>query len=127
MNISFLCVLIAAFLPIFFTGVAKFGNIRRYNNNKVREFQDKLEGWPRRAYYAHLNTFEAFPFFAAAVIIANMAENTPQSVHYAAIVFVVARLIYGLCYIKDWATARSGFWTVGFFACIYILFQGLWN
>lgn len=125
MNISFLCVLIAACLPILFTGIAKMGNIKRYNNNKVREFQERLEGWQRRAHYAQLNSFEAFPFFAAAVIIANISENMPTNVHYAAIGFIVCRLIYGLCYIKDWATARSLFWTGGFGACVWILIQGI--
>jgi uncharacterized MAPEG superfamily protein len=125
MNISYLCVLIAAFLPILFTGLGKFGNIKKYDNSKVREFQDKLEGWPRRAYFAHLNTFEAFPFFAAAVIIANTAETVPDSVHYVAISFIVFRLLYGLCYIMDWASARSLCWTGGFFACIWLLWQGI--
>lgn len=125
MNISFICVLIAAFLPIMFTGLAKVGNMKRYNNNKVREFQDKLEGWQRRAHYAQLNSFEAFPFFAAAVIIANLSSTMPASVHTAAMVFIACRLIYGLCYIKNWGSARSLFWTGGFVTCVWILFQGL--
>ena len=76
MHTALLCVLFAGLLPYLYTGVAKVAG-PRYDNRDVRGWQGRLAGLPYRANAAHLNSFESFPFFAAAVLaaIATGAER----------------------------------------------------
>lgn len=123
MTIAFWCVLIAAVMPLMFTGVAKgLGGYGLKSNRDPRAFQAALEGRARRAHNAHLNGFEAFPAFAAAVIIAHLVGNMAQgTMDLLALIFVVARLIYGATYIADLSTLRSLVWTVAY-GCMIALF-----
>jgi uncharacterized MAPEG superfamily protein len=109
MTIGYWCVVIAAFLPILFTGVAKFSG-PGFNNRRPRDFLSGLTGFRQRAYWAHLNSFEAFPPFAAAVIIAHQIGLNQTTLDYLAIGFIVARLAYGIFYLLDRASLRSLAW-----------------
>jgi uncharacterized MAPEG superfamily protein len=109
MTIAFYCVLIGAVMPLFWTGYAKF-SAGRYNNFKPRDFQAKMEGKQQRAHWAHLNAFEAFPPFAAAVIIAHLVHGPSAWLNYLAIAWVVMRLIYGFLYIFNRAYERTTVW-----------------
>lgn len=120
MTIALWCVLAAALLPFVFTGAAKFGG-GRYNNRKPREFLEKLEGWQKRAHWTQLNSFEAFPPFAAAVIIAEMLNAAQNKVDALAVAFIVLRVLYGVAYIADRQALRSLIWTAAF-GCIVALF-----
>lgn len=120
MTIAFWCVLTAAFIPILFTGVAKFSG-RGFNNNTPRDFQAKLTGYRQRAHWAHLNSFEAFPPFAAAVIIAYVLQVSQSRIDQLAVAFILLRLAYGVFYIVDWATMRSIAW-VSAVACWVAMF-----
>ena len=93
----------------------------RYDNRNVRAWQAKLEGLPQRAHAAHLNSFEAFPFFAAAVLAAIAAQADMQRVAMLSIAFVVARALYGLVYLWDVAAVRSLVWFAGL-ACVIGIF-----
>lgn len=126
MTTAYLCVVIAALLPFLFTGIAKISGSkgRDYDNNRVRDFQDSLEGFSKRAHWAHLNSFEAFPPFAAAVIIAHQLGADPQWLNGLAVAFIVLRLVYGLCFLKDWATARSLAWIAALGCTLAIFFLG---
>jgi uncharacterized MAPEG superfamily protein len=122
MTIAFYCVLIAAFLPILFTAIAKFTG-PGFNNNSVRNFQEKLDGMRQRAHWAHLNSFEAFPPFAAAVVIAHLVHGANPTVNMLALAFVGLRLVYGALYIADLATMRSLVWlgAVGTWVAMYFV------
>jgi uncharacterized MAPEG superfamily protein len=120
MRISYLCVLLAAILPYVWVGFAKFST-KGYSNNQPREFLQKLEGKAQRANYAHLNSFEAFPAFAASVIIAHLAGASEASITLLAVSFIVFRLLYGICYMTDQASLRSLVWFGGF-GCMISLF-----
>ena len=106
------CVLVAALLPFLFTGLAKFSGLR-YNNKRPREFQEQLTGWRLRAHWAHLNSFEAFPPFAAAVLVAQQAGADQGRVDLLAMSFIAARLVYGAMYLANLAPLRSLVWAVG--------------
>ncbi len=123
MTIAFYCVFIAAMIPYGFTAAAKIG-APGFNNYKVRDFQNKLEGWRRRAHWAHQNGMEAFPPFAAGVIIAQTAGAPQGVVDKLAITFVVFRLLYGALYIANKAPLRSVAWFVGFGCMIALFFVG---
>ncbi len=117
MTIAYWCVLIAALMPYVLTGYAK-ATTRGYDNGKPRDWQSRLEGRSARAHWAHLNAFEAFPFFAAAVIIAHLADAEQSTIDAVAVGFVLARAVYSVLYIAGIAYLRSIVWALGFFACI---------
>jgi uncharacterized MAPEG superfamily protein len=112
MRTALICVLIAGLMPYLWTTVAKVLG-PRYDNRNVRQWQSRLEGAAQRAHAAHLNSFEAFPFFAAAVLAAIVAHADMQRVAILSIAFVVARFVYGLVYIWNVAPLRSLLWFVG--------------
>jgi uncharacterized MAPEG superfamily protein len=124
MTLALWCVFLAAWLPVLTAGIAKYG--LPFDNHNPREFMARSVGYRRRAYDAHLNGFEGFPFFAAAVIVAQM-RNAPQStVDVLAFVYVISRLGYTGAYIADQATLRSALWTVGFLAVSAIFLMPVW-
>jgi len=112
MRTALICVLIAGLLPYVWTAVAKTLG-PRYNNRRVREWQAQLTGPALRAHYAHLNAFEAFPFFAAAVLAAVITHADAARVAMLSIAFIVARVLHGLAYLADIAWARSLVWFAG--------------
>lgn len=114
------CVLIAGLLPYVGTMAAKWG-FKNFDNNHPREWLAKQTGFRARGNAAQANSFEAFPFFAAAVLTATVAKASPATVDALATVFVVARLLYIACYVTDRATLRSFCWLVGMI-CIVSLF-----
>jgi len=120
MTIAYWCVLAAALLPYVFTGIAKFGH-RPYDNRAPRLFLESLEGRQQRAHWAQLNSFEAFPPFAAAVIIAHLCKAPQGSIDTLAIAFVGLRVVYGWAYVADRPTLRSLVW-IGALACMVALF-----
>ena len=120
MTAAYWCVLVAALLPILWAGAAKVGG-GRYNNARPREYLGALSGWPARANFAQQNSYEAFPPFAAGVIIAQLCSAPQSTVDMLALTFIVARVAHGLCYIADQAALRSLVWLVGF-GCVVGLF-----
>jgi len=121
MNVPFVCVFMAFALVYLSKLPVALAMARRpggYDNHAPRDQQAALEGWGRRAVAAHLNGFEAFPPFAAAVIIASLAGGDPIWAARLAVVFVTARLLYVPLYLADYPTLRSAVWTVGFAATV---------
>lgn len=120
MTVAYWCVLIAAFLPIVWVGFAKSGK-PGYDNARPREFLGSLEGWQARANHAQQNSYEAFPFFAAGVIIAHLCGTPQGTIDTLAVTFILARIAYGFLYITNRSTLRSLVWLVGF-GCTVALF-----
>ena len=120
MTIAYWCVLVAALLPFVFTGIAKFSG-PGFNNARVRDFQAKLEGARARAHWAHLNSFEAFPPFAAGVIIAHQLHVAQGRIDALALTFIAARIVYGAMYIANLPTLRSLVWLIAL-GCTVALF-----
>lgn len=110
MTTAYLCVLIAAFMPLIWVGVAKAPSGLKYDNSAPRAFAEKLSGYRQRAYWAHLNSFEAFPPFAAAVVIAHQLHFAQGRLDQLAMGFIAFRLVYGVLYIADRSTLRSVAW-----------------
>lgn len=119
MTIALWCVLIATFQPFLFTLAAK--SSKRFDNARPREYLEQSSGWRKRAHWAQLNTFEGFPPFAAAVIIAHVVAGPNANADLLAIAYLVLRLLFGICYIIDQATLRSLVW-FGAMACTVGLF-----
>ena len=116
MTVAFWCVLVAILLPIACAGIAKVGSgkFKPGNNHDPRAFLDKLEGFPKRAHAAQLNSYEVTPAFAAAVIIAHVAGNAQLvTIDVLAVLFSTSRLLYIIFYLADLAAMRSIIWLVG--------------
>lgn len=122
MTVAFWCVLVAAVLPYLGTlGAKAGGRMPMGANHNPREWLDQLQGWPKRAHWAQQNSFEAFPAFAAAVIVAQLAHGPQGKIDVLALCFIGLRLLYLLFYLADIATARTLAW-MGAMACVVWLF-----
>ena len=116
MTVAFWCVMIAFLLPLVCAATAKFGSgkFKPGHNHDPRAFLDKLDGFPRRAHAAQLNSYEINPFFAAAVIIAHITDNASLvTIDVLAVLFLTSRLLYIIFYLADLAALRSIIWLVG--------------
>jgi len=111
MTLAFWCVLIGLLMPILWTSFAKFLGPKKMpvkNNRNPREYLAGLDGMQKRADWAQQNSFEAFPAFAAAVIIAHITGGAAlATINVLAVVWVLARLAYGYCYLTDRSSLRS--------------------
>ena len=122
MTIAYWCVLVAATLPYLWVVFAK--SKPDYNNHAPREFLAQASGWRQRANWAQMNAFEAFPSFAAAVIIGHLTHGPQARLDLLAMLFIGARLAHGFLYMADQASLRSLAWTAGFACTIGILISG---
>ena len=89
-----------------------------YDNHHPRAQQSTLTGWGARALAAHLNGFETFAPFAAAVIVAHIAGAPAGLVTGLALLFVASRVAYVACYIANLSSLRSAVWGVGFLSTL---------
>lgn len=125
MTIAYLCILVAALLPIVCAGIAKAG-FKGYDNRNPREWLSRQEGFRKRADAAQANGFEALPFFAAAVIVAHQLGAPQGRVDALAAAFILARIVYIATYVADLSTARSLAWAAGLGLAIAIFFSATW-
>ena len=129
-TIAYWCVLVAALLPIVCAGIAKSGLMTTppeqggYDNSNPRGWLSRQKDWRARANAAQANTFEALPFFFAAVIIAHTLQAGQTRLDILALLFVVLRVAYGMMYVADLAKVRSAIWSLGLLVNIAILFSG---
>ena len=114
MTNAYWCVLLAALLPIVWVGAIKVG-AQGYNNQQPRIFLACQKGWRQGANWAQLNAYEAFPPFAAAVIIAHLAGANQLLIDTLAGLFVLMRVFHGIAYIRNQGGLRSLIWGAGFF------------
>ena len=110
MPFAYWCVLVAALLPTVWVIYAKRGTT---DNHNPRAGIDALPPAKRRAYSAHLNAIENFPFFAVAVIIALQLGAPAATVNWLAGLYIAVRILHGLLYIADQASLRSLSFLVG--------------
>ena len=119
MTFAYWMVPVAALMPYLTVVMAKAG--RGYDNRAPRDWATRLEGMKRRAMFAHQNHFEAFPAFAAGVIIAHATGAEQPTVDLLAGVFIAARIAYTAAYLWDRPAMRSLVWFVGL-GCVVGLF-----
>ncbi len=121
MTVAYWCILIAALLPYVWVVIAKTG-APGYNNKDPRGWIAKQENYRvRNAYGAHNNALEAFPAFAAAVLMAQFTQVDAQWVAWLAIAFIACRILHGIFYLTVMQALRSLVWFAGF-GCVIALF-----
>ncbi|WP_110994166.1 MAPEG family protein [Pseudomonas sichuanensis] len=116
MTVALWCILIALVLPPLCALIAKVssGRFGLRDNHDPRAFLDTLSGLPRRAHAAQQNSHEAFPAFAAAVLVADIVGNAEQVTQdVLGVMYITSRLLYIICYLADWAALRSIVWFAG--------------
>jgi uncharacterized MAPEG superfamily protein len=117
MQLAFWCVLVMGLMPVATVAIAKWKGL---DNHAPRDWAQSIDGYRRRAYAAHLNHFEAFPLFAAAVLVASTQGAPMTTVNALAAGVVLARLAYTACYVADAATLRSLVWGAGWMLTLAI-------
>jgi uncharacterized MAPEG superfamily protein len=94
----------------------------RFDNSRPRDpafFNDPLRA---RALGAHVNGIETFPFFAAAVLLAEFRDAPQNLVNELAVLFLIVRIAYVLTYLGDRPTLRTILWNIGFAINVGIFF-----
>jgi uncharacterized MAPEG superfamily protein len=124
MNFAIACIALAAVLPIVCTGIAKWG-FNGYDNRNPRAWLAAQTGLRARANAAQANSWEAFPVFAAGVIVAMQTGAPSERVDLLAGIFIASRLAYIGFYLADLAGARSIAWLAGFAVSLSLLFIGM--
>lgn len=119
MTTALWCVFIAGLLPYIAALAAKVG-AADFDNNEPRAWLGKQQGYRARANSAQQNSFEAFAFFAAAVIVAHITRGQLAKVDTLAMVFIAARVLYIIVYLGGWGTIRSLVWAVGIVSTVWI-------
>jgi uncharacterized MAPEG superfamily protein len=106
---AYWCVLVAALLPYVWVGIAKWGP--HYNNATPRDHAI-YDGFRRRAHDAHLNAFEALPFFIGAVALALQFGGRGLLLDLLTILWVLLRIAHGAAYVTDRPSTRSTIWVM---------------
>lgn len=120
MTVAELCLLGMVIIIIGSVAPAKFGGRREYDNANPRDPLFYTPGFRTRALGAHQNGYEAFPFFAAAVLLAEMRGVPQGTVDVLAVGFLLARCGYVLAYWTDRPNLRSIIWAVALALNIWI-------
>jgi len=122
MTIAEWCVFGAVMLYWLTIAPFKAINLRSFDNSKPRDpafFEDPLRA---RALGAHINGIESFPFFAAAVLLAEFRAAPQNLINELAALFLIVRIAYVLTYLGDRPTLRSILWNIGFAINVAIFF-----
>ena len=125
MTIAEYCVFGALLLYLLTIVPVKVMGVRQFDNAKPRDpafYQDAIRA---RALGAHQNGIEAFPFFAAAVLLAEFRTAPQNLINELAVLFLIVRIAYVLTYIGDRPSLRSILWSIGFAINIGIYFLPL--
>jgi uncharacterized MAPEG superfamily protein len=121
MTVAFWCLLIACLLPVvtaWVCGYFRQKQLGHLDNKHPRLQCAQLEGPGARAFAAQQNAWEALPIFASAVLVAHLAGVAEDQAATAAVVFVVARVLYPVFYIANLDILRSLSFMVGFGASL---------
>jgi uncharacterized MAPEG superfamily protein len=108
MTIAIWCIFIAAMLPY-----VPFGLVaKEIDPIEPRSRIGALAGRSLRAYGAHLNGLETFPWFAAAVIVAHMVGGPSRIADVLAVVYVLLRIGHMAAYIAGRQPLRTAAFSI---------------
>ena len=125
MTIAEWCVFGTVMLYLLTIAPFKAIGFRRFDNSKPRDpafFDEPLRA---RALGAHINGIETFPFFAAAVLLAEFRAAPQNLINELAVLFLIVRVAYVFTYLGNRPTLRSILWNIGFAINVAIFFLPL--
>lgn len=115
-------ILIACLLPYVFAMIAKkTAGFKAKDNQHPRDFLAKTTGLAARANAAQQNSFESLPLFIAAILMAEYMVISQTVIMTFGIAYIVLRILYGICYLANWATLRSIVWLLSLLCPILLL------
>ena len=123
MTVAEWCVFGAVILYLLTIAPFKAIGFRRFDNSKPRDpafFDEPLRA---RALGAHINGIETFPFFAAAVLLAEFRAAPQNLINELAVLFLIVRVAYVFTYLGNRPTLRSILWNIGFAINVAIFFM----
>ena len=122
MTIAEWCIFGAVMLYLLTIAPIKAVGFHSFDNSRPRDpafFQEPLRA---RALGAHANGIEAFPFFAAAVLLAEFRTAPQNLINELAVLFLIVRIAYIFTYLGDRPTLRSILSNLGFAINVAIFF-----
>ncbi|MEN3290151.1 MAG: hypothetical protein V7634_4451 [Bradyrhizobium sp.] len=122
MTIAEVCIFASVMLYLLPIVPAKWGNAKQFDNARPRDPAFYQDGIRARARGAHQNGIEAYPFFAAAVLLAEFRGAPQNLVNELSVLFVIVRAAYVLTYVGDRPSLRSILWALGFLITVVIFF-----
>jgi len=127
MNIPILCLFFSALLLILTkvpVGVAMYLIKGKYDNQNPRDQQSQLTGWGKRALAAHQNHFEAFPVFAAGVLLTQSLNiHSSRTDHYC-LTFIACRILFTIFYCINWDKLRTLTWFGAYVSSLLLIASG---
>jgi len=123
MTIAEWCVFAIVMLYLLSIAPIKWLRFRRFDNSRPRDpgfYEDPIAA---RSLGAHQNGIEAFPFFAAAILLAEFRACPQRLIDELAVLFVIVRIAYVFTYLGDRPTLRTILWSIGFAINIAIFFM----
>jgi uncharacterized MAPEG superfamily protein len=104
-----------------------FGFVEGVDPNQPRYHVGDMVGQSARAYGAHLNGLETFPWFAAAVIVAHMIGGPSRIADILAAVYILARIGHMAAYIGGRQPLRSAAFGVSQLIAVAIFISPLFR
>ncbi len=126
MTLAELCLPAFALLNLLCIGVAKFSAIRQFNNADPRNEAFYATGLRQRALGAQNNGFEAFPLFAAAVLLAEWRQGPQGLIDGLAAAFILVRIGYVAAYLGNKPSLRSLLWGLALCLSLAIFFTPIY-
>ena len=125
MTIAEWCVFGTLMLSLLTVVSVKWIGFRGFDNSRPRDpdfYDDPIRS---RALGAHLNGIETFPFFAAAVLLAEFRGAPQNLINELSVLFLIVRVAYVLTYVGNRPSLRSILWAIGFLITVTIFFLPL--
>ena len=120
MTIADWCILGAVLLYLLTLAPVKAIGHRDFRNSTPRDpafYEDPVRA---RVLGAHVNGIETFPFFAAAILLAELKHGAQGLVDGLSVGFLVVRLAFVAAYVMNRPTTRTLLWNLGFLLNVLI-------
>jgi uncharacterized MAPEG superfamily protein len=114
MTVAEWCVFASLMLYLLSIASVKWLRFGNFDNSRPRDPAFYDNPIAARALGAHQNGIEAFPFFAAAVLLAEFRACPQNLINELAVLFMIVRISYVFTYIGNRPTLRSILWSIGF-------------
>jgi uncharacterized MAPEG superfamily protein len=120
MTVADWCIFGAVLIYLLTVAPVKALGYREFNNATPREPTFYQTPMRARVLGAHINGIETFPFFAAAILLAELKHGGQSLIDGLAVAFLVVRIAFVLAYIGNKPTTRTLLWNLGFLLNVLI-------
>jgi uncharacterized MAPEG superfamily protein len=111
------------YAPFLAVGLARVTS--DYDVNAPRAMFDRLPEWGKRATWAHQNGWESFVLFTAAAMMAYVSGVDSDTVRWAVLAYLAARLLFSVFYIANIGLLRSAMFAIGTSAIFTLMSESI--